>query len=257
MKKLFKRFIMTVGFFTTIRVPFIEWNEEDNKYMPIFIPLIGVVIALFLYVVILLIDYLNFSSLFGSMLIVVFFIFITGGLHLDAFMDTCDAHFSRRDIPKKLLIMKDSNIGAFAAVYLFVLLCSKLVIINEIIIQNKLTLVILLIPIISRLFQSILLLNTKFAKEDSLASMYGKLNKKYQVYFILYFILVVTFGFIINQIYITIFMILIALIYLFIYRKFALKQFGGITGDIIGAYIEITEVLLFLGVLIYDFLPLW
>ncbi len=257
MNKIFKRFIMTIGFFTTLRVPFIEWNEEDNKYIPVFIPLIGVVISIFLYGVIWLIGNLYFSPLFSSMVIVVYFIFITGGLHLDAFMDTCDAHFSRRDIPKKLIIMKDSNIGAFAAVFLFVLLASKLVIINEIIIQNKLTNLILLIPIISRIFQSILLLNTKFAKEDTLASMYGKLSKKYQIFFILYLILVVAFGVLISELYNTIFMILIATIYLLIYRKVALKQFGGITGDIIGAYIEITEVLLFIGVLFNDFLLWW
>ena len=36
------------------------------------------------------------------------------------------------------------------------------------------------------------------------------------------------------------------------YRMFAKKQFGGITGDIVGAFIEITEVILFAAIMIYN-----
>ena len=122
MKKIMKRFIITLGFFTTIPVKYIEWEEDDTKYLPVFMPFIGLIIGGLLYIVYNLLIYFQLSSVFLAVAYVVYFILVTGGLHLDAFMDTMDAHFSRREIEKKLIIMKDSNVGAFAVVYLFVLL---------------------------------------------------------------------------------------------------------------------------------------
>ena len=39
---------------------------------------------------------------------------LTGGLHLDGLMDTCDAIFSRRDRQKRLQILSDTHAGSFA-----------------------------------------------------------------------------------------------------------------------------------------------
>ena len=41
---------------------------------------------------------------------------ITGGFHVDGFMDTMDAFHSYQEKEQKLNILKDSHIGAFAAV---------------------------------------------------------------------------------------------------------------------------------------------
>ena len=41
---------------------------------------------------------------------------LTGFLHLDGFMDCCDAILSRRDLPTRQKILKDSHIGSFAVV---------------------------------------------------------------------------------------------------------------------------------------------
>ena len=41
---------------------------------------------------------------------------LTGFLHLDGFMDCCDAILSRRDLPARQKILKDSHVGSFAVV---------------------------------------------------------------------------------------------------------------------------------------------
>ena len=41
---------------------------------------------------------------------------VTGGIHLDGFMDTTDARSSYGDMEKKLAILKDSHVGAFAVI---------------------------------------------------------------------------------------------------------------------------------------------
>ena len=45
-------------------------------------------------------------------------ILVTGGIHLDGFCDTADALASHQDTEKKLQILKDPHMGAFAAIWL-------------------------------------------------------------------------------------------------------------------------------------------
>lgn len=251
MKKLWNRINLTLGFFTTLPVKYVEWNEKDNKYMPILIPFVGIIISAIFYGVLCLLNLLPFSPVLKSIIMIVYFILITGGLHLDGFLDTCDAHFSRRPMERKLEIMKDSNIGAFAAVFFFVLMSVKFGVIYELFSNNVMITMFLPIPVISRLFQSILLLNSPFAKDDGLARMYGSIEKKMQWYYVIYYLIIIAMGYVLNHLGLYLILIGIAGIYLFIYRRFAKKQFGGITGDVIGAYIEIVEVLQLIGVLVY------
>lgn len=251
MKKLIRRIIIAIGFFTVIPVPFIKWKDDDTKYLPLFIPLIGMIIGTIFYGLLFMIEQVEMSAFLNATIVVIFMAYITGGLHMDAFMDTCDAHFSRRDKEQKLIIMKDSNIGAFAALYLVLLILFKVAIVNELFINNYITVIVITIPVISRIYHSLLLLNTRFAKEDSLMNMYGKLSKKYQLIYLLYILMTFGFGYISGELLLVFGLHIMAIGYLIIYRRFALKQFGGITGDVIGAYIEIVEVLLLVGVLLY------
>ena len=46
---------------------------------------------------------------------------LTGGIHLDGYMDCCDAIFSRRPLEKKREILKDSHVGSFAVIALAML----------------------------------------------------------------------------------------------------------------------------------------
>lgn len=48
----------------------------------------------------------------------VFLLLITGGIHIDGYMDTMDAVHSYGNREKKLEILKDSHIGAFAVIML-------------------------------------------------------------------------------------------------------------------------------------------
>jgi len=46
-------------------------------------------------------------------LVVVALVLLTGGLHLDGLMDTCDGLFGGHDPEQRLLIMRDSRVGSF------------------------------------------------------------------------------------------------------------------------------------------------
>lgn len=64
-------------------------------------------------------------GLAGDVLIIILWIVLTGGLHLDGLMDSADGLFSGRDRERKLEIMKDSRVGAMGVIALAALLMLK------------------------------------------------------------------------------------------------------------------------------------
>ena len=56
----------------------------------------------------------GFPSLLLAALLITFLVVITRGLHLDGFMDTCDALFGGDTAERRLEIMRDSRVGSFA-----------------------------------------------------------------------------------------------------------------------------------------------
>ena len=58
----------------------------------------------------------GFPALLLAALLITFLVVITRALHLDGFMDTCDALFGGSDAERRLEIMRDSRVGSFAVV---------------------------------------------------------------------------------------------------------------------------------------------
>ena len=56
---------------------------------------------------------------------------VTGGIHVDGFMDTCDALGSHADREKKLAIMKDSHCGAFSVMGCVLYFLADFVLVSE------------------------------------------------------------------------------------------------------------------------------
>ncbi|MDP4182339.1 MAG: adenosylcobinamide-GDP ribazoletransferase, partial [Bacillota bacterium] len=111
---LFKRFILMLQFLTAIPIRVsLEVSSEDFGKGLMFAPVIGLIIggiiALTRHFLIIL-----FPPLITTALIVVEYILLTGGLHLDGLGDTFDGLFSNRPRERMLEIMKDSRVGTNA-----------------------------------------------------------------------------------------------------------------------------------------------
>ena len=100
--------------YSRIPVPQVEWSEENRKYSMCFFPLIGTVIGLLLWGWLWLCDALSISPMLRGALGALLPIFVTGGIHMDGFMDTSDAMASWQSRERRLEILKDSHVGAFA-----------------------------------------------------------------------------------------------------------------------------------------------
>ncbi|GAB6106192.1 adenosylcobinamide-GDP ribazoletransferase [Fusibacter bizertensis] len=111
-----KGFLLMVSFFT--RIPIgnkVEYTEEKYLYGLKWFPFVGIVIGVFLLPVSLI---GKFDQNIKGILLVLIYLFVTGGIHLDGLADSSDGLFSNRNKERVLEIMKDSHIGTFGVISL-------------------------------------------------------------------------------------------------------------------------------------------
>jgi len=119
-----------IAFFTRIPVPWLKpsetaWKQSVNGY-----PAVGIVIGLVLcgaHQAALTL----FSPLLAAVLTVAVWVYITGGLHLDGWMDLADGLGSSRPREQVLAIMKDSRVGAMGVLAAVLLLLLKTAAVTE------------------------------------------------------------------------------------------------------------------------------
>lgn len=115
---ILKSAMIAFSIYSKIPMPQFEWKEEDMKYMLCFFPWIGGVIGIFVLLWDRIARGLHIGNLTYTLIGMVIPLLVTGGFHVDGFMDTMDAFHSYQDQERKLEILKDSHIGAFAVIML-------------------------------------------------------------------------------------------------------------------------------------------
>ena len=116
--QIIKSMIIAFSMYSKIPMPQFEWKDEDMKYVLCFFPWVGVVIGGLVYLWKMICDRFEIGILCYTLVGTVLPLLITGGFHVDGFMDTMDAFHSYQPREKKLEILKDSHIGAFAVIRL-------------------------------------------------------------------------------------------------------------------------------------------
>lgn len=109
-------FLLMLSFFTRLPIgQYVVFSEERYKDGLWAFPLTGILTGMMLAVPAYLTRALPPLS---KLLIIVVYLAVTGGIHLDGLADSADGIFSGRDKKRSLEIMKDSNIGAFGVIAL-------------------------------------------------------------------------------------------------------------------------------------------
>ena len=106
--------VIAISMYSKIPMPGVDWNKENMRYAMCFFPVVGGIIGLVMYLAGRIAVGLSFGPLMRGAVFTLIPILISGGIHMDGFMDTCDALASWGDREKKLQILKDSHAGAFA-----------------------------------------------------------------------------------------------------------------------------------------------
>lgn len=121
MKRFWNAFGMCYGMFTALPCPWRPWDEGARDLMLVCLPVVGALLGLLWT----LLGALGMTWLTPSpcaALIAALPWLLTGFIHLDGYMDTCDAILSWRPLEQRLRILKDVHTGAFAVVGLGLLM---------------------------------------------------------------------------------------------------------------------------------------
>jgi adenosylcobinamide-GDP ribazoletransferase len=111
------------AFYTCLPIPS-AWALNFH-YVARWAPLVGVIIGTFLRLMDSGLEYLGMPPLTRSVIVVIAWIGITGGLHLDGAMDTADG-LAVPDPQRRLQVMADSATGAFGSMAAIALILLKI-----------------------------------------------------------------------------------------------------------------------------------
>jgi adenosylcobinamide-GDP ribazoletransferase len=110
---------------TIIPLPFLPKNPDRPAGMAAaYYPLVGLILGLLLAGAGQLLFFL-FPAGLAAALLLALWAGLTGMLHLDGFMDSCDGLLPPREPARRLEIMKDSRVGAFGVIGVVLLLLVK------------------------------------------------------------------------------------------------------------------------------------
>lgn len=192
-----------------------------------------------------------FSDLMNALFLWLLLIILSGGIHLDGWIDSSDAYFSYKDPIKRLDILQDPRVGAFGVLSVLVFLFVRFVVLFELIRFSDSTIYvfIILIPFLGKTLMGLFLQTMPLARKEGMASFFqqGKSKHCWLIY-ILYILLLGSILMWINSELLISYLIFIAVIGLagILIARSITKNFTGINGDTLGASSEGMELLLWI-----------
>ncbi len=121
---MFHSLLVALHFLTRLPLPPREVSLEEVGRSAWAFPLVGVILGLLLAGADWLLGWLFPPSLRAA-LVLALWVALTGALHLDGFVDCCDALLAARPPEVRLEILRDTHVGAFGVVGAVVLLLVK------------------------------------------------------------------------------------------------------------------------------------
>lgn len=242
-------FFIALSMYSRIPVPRVDWKKENMRYAMCFFPMIGVAIGAVMYLAGWLLDKVAVGTMFRGVVFTLIPIIITGGIHMDGFMDTMDALGSWGDREKKLEILKDSHAGAFAILGMGCYLMWSVAVWNEL--PAEVLGVCGVSFVLSRALSGFSVVTFPAARNSGLLKMFqdGAQKKVVRITMCLYVAAAVIMMAVMDARAMTgaVAGAMIAFLYYVVVSR---KQFGGVTGDLAGFFLETAELAMFTGILV-------
>ena len=245
---MFRGLIGAFAMYSKVPMPTLKWDEKCKKYIICFLPVVGLVLGVFYVLVFNLCEYMLWDGFLKGVLLATVPIVVTGGIHFDGFIDTVDAISSYASKKRRLEILKDPHVGAFGIIWSIVYFGAFAGFSSYIDKGNVLPMA--GVFVVSRCISAIASVGIENAnKEGSLYILADGTNKivltgVVTISVVLY-VLFVEKLFILKGI-----MLLSVVCYFFIFKKFAIKNFGGITGDLAGFLLQTSELIMLVLIVI-------
>lgn len=245
LKIWFKSIAVAFSMYSKIPMPRFVWKSEDMKYHLCFFPWIGALIGV-LEVVWYQVSCPWQTPLLTLCVMVAIPLLITGGFHVDGFLDTCDALHSYQDMEKKRKILKDPHIGAFAVISLLTALLLGMGFLS-VISEPEAIWAFAFSFFLSRCFSGLSVVLWKSAHDGMLQTSALTADKKCVAAVLVVQLLIGSVWMLIMTHWYGLVALGCLLGSFLYYRWMSNKQFGGITGDLAGYFVTTSEITVVIG----------
>lgn len=234
--------------YSKLPMPQVEWDKKSLSWALVWFPIVGLVEGLLLWGWLTLCGVLSFSGVFRAVGCVVLPALYTGGIHLDGFCDTCDALGSHQPREKKLEILKDSHTGAFAVLCLGLYLLAIFGCWFEVRWEGNSLYCLCLAPVLSRALSGVAAASWRNARGSGLLAAFTEPMEGKKARILLILMAIATSAGMLALDLVTGLGMVIGAIAAFLYYFWgSYRQFGGITGDLAGFFLQICECAVILG----------
>lgn len=242
-----RAFRLALSFLTIL--PSGKFKEADKREFAAslkYFPLVGFILGLIVAGLYLLAS-LRLTQQAASAIAVVSLIVLTRALHVDGLADTLDGLLGGKDSEHIISIMKDSRVGSFGAVAVTSVTILKVVLLSSVAIKLKIGSIIMF-PVIGRWAATYALTTQPYVKgKAGLGSLFMGGSGSWS--FIISSLITIAITSVLLRKYAVVVMVA-TLAFTILYVKFIKARIGGITGDTVGALIELTEMVALLAIAI-------
>lgn len=238
---MFNSFKLAFSMYSRIPMPRADWDKDKMKYVMAFFPLIGVAVGGGMILWNLLVQRTGINGLMSAVGRVLIPLLLTGGIHMDGFLDTIDARRSYQSFERKLEILKDPHTGAFAIIYGGIYLVAMLGLYSEVSSGNLW--IVAIGFVLSRALSGISVVAFKGAKDTGTAADFRQSAEKRRVFIALVvYAVLASVAMIIMSPLAGGLAVIGALAVFGYYRVMSYREFGGVTGDLAGYFLQLCEL---------------
>ncbi|MBE6473448.1 MAG: adenosylcobinamide-GDP ribazoletransferase [Coriobacteriaceae bacterium] len=228
--------------FSAIPMPQVEWREGNMKYLMACFPFVGLAVALVIAAWTWISGALDFGPvLFGAGIALVP-VAVTGGIHLDGFCDVVDAQSSHASPERKREIMKDPHAGAFASIATAAYLVMYTALAAELAPHWQVAALLGGMHVASRCLSSIATLAFPGSSHQGMLSTFREAGGRPVLVAVLVELAACAAAMLFVDPLLGGVMLAAGLVCLLLLYPFAKTQFGGMSGDLAGFFLQVAEL---------------
>jgi adenosylcobinamide-GDP ribazoletransferase len=217
----------------TIIASDMQWAQSVYYY-----PLVGIVLGLLLLIVSFFLS--GISTFLSAIIILTLWVAFTGALHIDGLADCSDAWVGGQGSREKTLrIMKDPAAGPIAVVVIVLVLLVKFAALT-VLLGSPHYLALLIIPLLARSTLLAAFIYAPYANPEGIGAQVAQYLSPKLIGFCLLLSVAITVIYLPWSSALVLLSVAAAMFYL--WRNECIKRLGGVTGDCMGALVELQEV---------------
>lgn len=250
-REMLRSFWIAVAMYSKLPAPRVEWDKRSLSWALCFFPFVGIAVGLLLWAWLQISAILGIGAVLRAAGALLVPIVVSGAIHLDGFCDTADALGSHQPREKKLEILKDSHTGAFAIISCCLYLIAFFAAWCEVSLTPRAAWVFALGPVLSRSLSGLAAVSWPNARGSGLLAVFTQPMdaKRARAVMAVWTLFSAAALLAVDPLTGGASVVAAGLTFLY-YKVMSRRQFGGITGDLAGFFLQICECAMVLAVAI-------